>query len=112
MRVPHDALDFLVALVLFLQLISVGQRLFLSGQQWLNRISCLTLPDSHIGVLRAGDNVLGIVGVENGVDLLHTLCVVDFPRPTVVEGEDSDRLVEAGCYELLASGCEIDVQNC
>jgi len=44
--------------------------------------------------------------------LLHTLGVVDFSGTAIVEGENSDCLVEGGGDEFSASWCEIDIQNC
>ena len=58
-------------------------------------VDVLGFPDSEIGVFAAGDDVLVVHGVEDGVYLLHTFGVIDFSRATVGGWEDSDRFVEA-----------------
>ena len=77
MTVPHDSFNLLVVLVFFLQFVSVGQLLFLSGKKWLDLVRGVALPNSQASVLGARHKILGIVRVQDRVDLLHALRVVD-----------------------------------
>ena len=111
MTVSHYTLDLLIVLVLLLQFVRIGQLFFFSGQQWLDLIGGVALPDAQVGVLGARDEVLGVVSVEDRVDLLHALRVVYFARAAIVVGEDANSLVEACSSELFAGWREVDVEN-
>ena len=77
MTVAHDSFDLLIVLVLLLELVSICELLFLAGQEWLDLVGGVALPDAQVGVLGARDDVLGVVRVEDRVHLLHALGVVD-----------------------------------
>ena len=42
---------------------------------------------------------------------MHALGVIDLAGTTVVEGKNTNCLVEGGCHELTAGRCEIDVKH-
>mmetsp|Transcript_16788 Transcript_16788/g.21240 ORF Transcript_16788/g.21240 Transcript_16788/m.21240 type:complete len:239 (-) Transcript_16788:552-1268(-) len=111
MRVSQDPLHLLVILVLLLELVSVGELLFLAREERLDLLGGITLPDAQVGVLAARHHILSIVRVQDGVDLLHALRVVDLARAPIVVGENADRLVEGGRHELLARRREVHIQH-
>lgn len=53
MLVAKDSLDFLVVLVLFLQLFGVGNALFLAREKWLDLLTCIRFPNAQVGVFAA-----------------------------------------------------------
>ena len=111
MTVPQNALDFGIVFVFFLETIGVGQRLFLSRQQWFDCGCGISFPNSDVGILTSCDDVACIHAVKNGIHLLHSLGMIDFPTATIIVREDSYCFVEGRCCKFLSGWGEVNIKN-
>ena len=109
MSVTEDPLDLLVVLELLLKLLVVLDLLFLTGKQGVQRVTSLRLPYSNVSVFTTRNYVSVVHGIEDGINLLHSLGVVHLSRSSIVEGEDSYCLVERGCHEFTTCRSKINI---
>lgn len=106
----QDALDLFVVLEFFLEFASVGKFFLFARQKWFQRLGGVCLPEADVCVFTARNDVPSVHAIQNGIDLLHPLCVVNLARTAVIKPKDADRFVEGGRDEFSTSGGKVNVK--